>query len=58
MNAKKNLFGSKSKTKPGTLLKSQIPIKTFSDWNEDKAGFVEIDSDNGGEFINHHLYEY
>jgi len=114
---KKNLFGSKSKTKPGTLLKSQIPIRTFSDWDEDEAGFVEmdlvgheggnasgqfnytlnvtdiktcwtearavlnkaqiwvfeaiediryslpfklkgIDSDNGGEFINYHLYEY
>lgn len=104
-------------TKPGTLLKSQIPVRTFSDWNENKPGFIEvdlvghdgghlddfyiqtltatdihtgwteteaiknkarvwvfqglknmrnrfpfpllgIDSDNGGEFINHPLYEY
>lgn len=30
-------------TKPGTLLKHQIPIRTFSDWNEHKPGFVEID---------------
>ena len=30
-------------TKPGTLLKNQIPIRTFSDWNEQKPGFVEID---------------
>jgi hypothetical protein len=104
-------------TKPGSLLKSQIPIHTFSDWNETKPGFVEIDlvghdggnasgefiytldvtdvatgwvetqavknkaqkwvfealqdirrrlpfpllgidSDNGSEFINHHLYRY
>jgi hypothetical protein len=30
-------------TKPGTLLKHQIPIRTFSDWNEQKPGFVEID---------------
>ncbi len=30
-------------TKPGTLLKNQIPIRTFSDWNEKKPGFVEID---------------
>lgn len=104
-------------TKPGTLLKSQIPIRTFSEWNENKPGFIEvdlvghdggspegiygqtltatdihtgwtgteavknkariwvfeglqelrgrfpfpllgIDSDNGGEFINHPLYEY
>jgi hypothetical protein len=107
----------RSLTKPGTLLKGQIPIHTFSDWNEQKPGFVEIDlvghdggngsgefactldvtdvatgwtetqavknkaqqwvfealkdirerlpfpllgidSDNGGEFINHHLYRY
>jgi len=104
-------------TKPGTLLKNQIPIRTFSGWDECKPGFVEIDlvgheggvaqgeyaftlnltdvqsgwtepraiknkaqkwtfealmhikqripfallgidSDNGGEFINYHLYEY
>lgn len=33
----------KSYTKPGTLLKSQIPIRTFSEWNENKVGFFEID---------------
>lgn len=108
---------SRSGTKPGTLLKSQIPVRTFSEWDEQKPGFVEmdlvshdggssqggfiqtldvtdvhtgwseqqavlnkaqtwvfegfleirsrmpfpllgIDSDNGGEFINHHLVEY
>lgn len=108
---------SRSGTKPGTLLKSQIPVRTFSEWDEQKPGFVEmdlvshdggssqgdiiqtldvtdvhtgwseqqavlnkaqtwvfggfleirsrlpfpllgIDSDNGGEFINHHLMEY
>jgi hypothetical protein len=107
----------KSTTKPGTLLKSQIPVRTFSEWNENKPGFIEadlvghdggnifgiysqtltatdiftgwteteavknkariwvfkgikhmrnrfpfpilgIDSDNGGEFINHNLYYY
>jgi len=107
----------KSTTKPGMLLKSQIPIRTFADWNENKPGFIEVDlvghdggyidgfyiqtltatdiftgwteteavknkarvwvfqglknmrqrfpfpilgldSDNGGEFINHPLYEY
>ena len=32
-----------SGTKPGTLLKHQIPIRTFTEWNENKAGFVEID---------------
>lgn len=30
-------------TKPGTLLKSKIPIRTFADWDEDKPGFLEID---------------
>ena len=30
-------------TKPGTLLKHQIPIKTFADWDDTRAGFVEID---------------
>lgn len=107
----------RSHTKPGTLLKSQIPIRTWAEWNEDRPGFVEIDlvgheggnssgefcftltvtdiatgwtinrsvknkaaiwvfeaieyvisqfpfpvvgidSDNGSEFINHHLHDY
>jgi hypothetical protein len=30
-------------TKPGTLLKHQIPIRTFSDWDGQTPGFVEID---------------
>ena len=106
-----------STTKPGSLLKGSIPIRTFSEWNEDRPGFIEVDlvahcgaehrrvlphhahwsghshglgrvpggvgqgsgssrrslhkmskalpfdllgldSDNGGEFINHHLYAY
>jgi hypothetical protein len=104
-------------TKPGTLLKHQIAIRTFSEWDEQQPGFIEIDlvahdggnasgdyaqtlnatdvatgwtepqaiqnkaqvwtfaalkairerlpfpllgvdSDNGGEFINHHLLRY
>ena len=107
----------KSHTKPGTLLKSQIPIRTWADWDENIPGFIEIDlvgheggnssgefcytlsatdiatgwtinrcvknkaavwvfealehviarfpfpilgidSDNGSEFINHHLFDY
>ena len=114
---KKYLLGRRGHTKPGTLLKSQIPIRTFADWNENEAGFTEmdlvghsggnssgqfnytldltdiktcwtelravlnkariwvfeaiedvrysvpfeikgLDSDNGGEFINEHLYHY
>jgi transposase InsO family protein len=107
----------RSHTKPGTLLKTQIPIRTWAEWSENAPGFVEIDlvgheggnssgefcftltvtdiftgwtinrsvknkaaiwvfeaieyvigqfpfpilgidSDNGSEFINHHLFEY
>jgi hypothetical protein len=104
-------------TKPGSLLKNSIPIRTFADWQENQPGFLEVDlvphcgdsaegfylttlstvdvasgwsecvgvwgkgqqrvgsavhrarqrlpfpllgldSDNGGEFINQHLYTY
>jgi len=104
-------------TKPGSLLKNAIPIKTFADWQDGRSGFLEVDlvahcgestegfylttlstvdvasgwsecigvwgkgqervggavhrvrqrlpfpllgldSDNGGEFINQHLYTY
>ncbi len=40
----------RARTKPGTLLLSQIPIRTFSDWDKQKLGFVEIDlvSHDGG----------
>ena len=106
-----------STTRPGSLLKSSIPIRTFADWDDDRPGFLEadlvahcgesvegfylttlsavdvasgwsecigvwgkgqdrvkaavhrirqrlpfpllgLDSDNGGEFINQHLYNY
>jgi hypothetical protein len=30
-------------TKPGTLLKKSIPIRTFADWDDARPGFVEID---------------
>lgn len=33
----------KSTTKPGYLLKKHIPIRTYSDWNETRPGFLEID---------------
>ncbi len=106
-----------STTKPGSLLKNSIPIRTFADWTDERSGFLEVDlvahcgesaegfylttlstvdvasgwsecmgvwgkgqsrvraaihrirqrlpflllgldSDNGSEFINHHLYTY
>jgi hypothetical protein len=108
---------SRARTKPGTLLRQQVPIRTFAEWDDARPGFVEvdlvghdggwdrgdfaqtltltdvattwtelatarnkaqvwvfgalqqarqrlpfplvgIDSDNGGEFINHHLVTY
>jgi hypothetical protein len=32
-----------SATKPGGLLKHQIPIPTFADWDDDRPGFAEVD---------------
>lgn len=31
-------------TKPGSLLKSQIPIRTGTEWDEKRPGFVEMDT--------------
>ena len=115
--AKYRLKKRRGGTKPGTLLKQQIPVRTFADWTEQEPGFLEmdlvahdggsasgdycqtldltdvhtgwtvqravlnkaekwtfealqhlraelpfplkgLDSDNGGEFINHHLQRY
>jgi len=36
-------FAARSHTKPGSLLKSQIPIRTWSEWDDATPGFVEID---------------
>ena len=53
---KELMLGSRSRTKPGTLLKSQIPIRTFSEWDDARIGFVEIDlvghdgGDGSGDF--------
>jgi hypothetical protein len=33
----------RSGTKPGTLLKHQIPVRTFSEWDDKRPGFLEID---------------
>lgn len=32
-----------STTKAGTLLKHQVPVRTFADWNEVSPGFLEAD---------------
>jgi hypothetical protein len=45
-------------TKPGGLLKHQIPVRTFADWKEDRPGFMEADlvahcgSSTHGTFLN------
>lgn len=40
-------------TKPGTLLKDRIPIRTWADWTEDQPGFCEVDlvDHSGGRVI-------
>lgn len=32
-----------STTKPGSLLKKAIPVRTFADWDDARPGFLEID---------------
>lgn len=41
--AKYQLRGHRG-TKPGSLLKSQIPVRTWAEWDEVVPGFVEIDT--------------
>lgn len=30
-------------TKPGSLLKSQVPVRTYTPWDDQRPGFVEVD---------------
>lgn len=45
-------------TKPGSLLRKQVPVRTFTPWDEQRPGFMEIDlvahcgSSSAGEYIN------
>ena len=54
---KKHQLKGRARTRPGSLLKKQIPIRTFSEWDEKKPGFAEMDlvaHDGGfsfGEFL-------
>lgn len=51
----------RSMTRPGSLLKSQIPLKTWQEWDDTRPGFIEIDlvshdgGDNNGHF--HHTLD-
>lgn len=48
----------RSTTKPGTLLRSTIPIRTFADWDDKRPGFFEGDlvafcgESTRGEYVN------
>lgn len=48
----------RSHTKPGSLLKSQIPIRTWADWDDAVPGFVEIDlvGHEGGNASGEHCF--
>lgn len=41
---KKQTFKGRSLTKPGTLLKHQIPIRTWSEWDDTRPGYFEADT--------------
>jgi hypothetical protein len=48
----------RSHTKPGSLLKDAIPIRTWAAWDDAAPGFVEIDlvGHEGGNAIGEHAY--
>ena len=48
----------RSHTKPGSLRKDSIPIRTWAEWNDALPGFVEIDlvGHEGGNAVGEHCY--
>ena len=34
----------RSLTKPGTLVKNRVPIRTFTEWDDARPGFLEVDT--------------
>jgi hypothetical protein len=48
----------RSHTKPGSLLKDSIPIRTWAQWDDAVPGFVEIDlvGHEGGNALGEHAY--
>src|SRR6266511_4314709 len=48
----------RSHTRPGTLLKHQIPMRTFNEWDEQQPGFLEIDlvGHDGGVIDSYHAF--
>jgi len=48
-------------TKPGSLLKSQIPVRTWAQWDDAVPGFVEIDMvghEGGNASGEHHIHAH
>ncbi|MEX2509280.1 MAG: transposase family protein [Homoserinimonas sp.] len=54
----KMVLKGRSHTKPGSLLKDQIPIRTWAQWDDAVPGFVEIDlvGHEGGNAVGEHAY--
>jgi len=57
-SARRRLERGISTTSPGLLLRYQIPIRTFEDWNDAEPGFMEVDlvALCGGLAIGDYLY--
>jgi hypothetical protein len=55
---KKHELKGRCHTKPGSLLKSQIPVRTWADWDDAVPGFVEIDlvGHDGGNPTGEHAF--
>jgi hypothetical protein len=55
---RKHELKERSRTKPGSLLKSQIPVRTWADWDDAVPGFVEIDlvAHDGGNAAGEHAW--
>ncbi len=55
---KKLMPRGRSHTKPGSLLKSQIPVRTWAQWDDAVPGFVEIDlvGQEGGNASGEHCF--
>ena len=55
---RKHRLRGRCATKPGSLLKSQIPVRTWADWDDARPGFVEIDlvSHDGGNLTGQHAF--
>lgn len=55
---RKHGLKGRSTTKPGSLLKGQIPMRTWADWDDARPGFVEIDlvAHDGGNAAGRYAY--